>query len=178
VVAATTATGPGGGDGCGDSRTFCPRGGGECCAGAVGARGRGSTRCCGGSGADSDGGAGGWRSAVTAGGDGGGVGGGDGSAQCQRERCGRHHCSPWQRPPVAAAAAPSACPRRHRRTGRRTRPATPSPRSRSSFTPGCTVAAWPPAVASPTDPTPAPVVVVVFPLVGRARGVALLPRLL
>lgn len=161
AAATTEMTGPGGGDGCGCSRTSCPRGDGGCGAGAAGARGRGSTRCCGGSGAGSVGGAVGWGWAAAASDGGGGVGGDDGKARCQRKRC-RHHCSPWQRPPVAAAAAPSAFPRRrHRSTGGRTRPATQSPRSRSSFTPDCTVVAWP-AVASPTGQAPAPAAVVTF----------------
>lgn len=134
----TTATGPG--DDGGDSRTSCPRGGGECGAGAV-ALGRG---CCSGDSGDG-GGTGGAAIAAAAVaaavGDGdGGVGddsdGGD-SSRCQRPRC-RHRCSPLQRPPAAAAAASAVVASvrpdsRHRSTGRRMRPATPSPRSRSFF---------------------------------------------
>lgn len=141
----TTVTGPGDDDG--GSRTSCPRGGGVGGAGAA-ARGRGD---------DSD---------DSGGGGGGAVGDGGGSARCQRTRC-RHHCSPWQ-PPVAA----SVPPRRHRSTGRRTRPATPSPRSRSFFMSG-TVAAARTVVASravaATSPTPT--VVVFLPLSPLSQSV-------
>lgn len=131
-----TATGPADGGGGDDSRTSCPRGGGEYGAGAV-ALGRGDCSGDSGDGGGTDGAVVVDAAAVAGGGGDVGDGGdGDDNCRCQRPRC-RHRCSPLQRPPATVAAAVMAASvgpnSRHRSTGRRMRPATPSPRSRSFF---------------------------------------------